>query len=95
MFDMYKFRYSKSLNTSDFLGIIEGRMMIQEFNDKIIIDKETFEKFMRDVVSIVETLEILADEDMVNQIRESERDIESGNVYRVKSVKELEMAIFS
>ena len=65
-------------------------LKVEVNDDKVILDREEFEDFMENLELTMETLEILADRDMMEQIAEGEEDIRNGRVYSVKNRKELE-----
>jgi PHD/YefM family antitoxin component YafN of YafNO toxin-antitoxin module len=60
---------------------------------KVIMDKEYFEELVSKIESVMETLEILADSELVEQIKESEKDIEAGRVFKVESIDDLKAMI--
>ncbi len=53
---------------------------VEEVDNKVIIPKEDFEKIIADVDSLIETVEILSDNELLEQIKESETDIKEGKV---------------
>ena len=63
---------------------------VEEVNNKVIIPKEDFEKIIADVDSLIETVEILSDEELIAQIKESERNIKEGKVKEIKSKKDID-----
>ncbi len=63
---------------------------VEEVDNKVIIPKEDFEKIIADVDSLIETVEILSDEELIEQIKESERNIKEGKVKEIKSKKDID-----
>lgn len=63
---------------------------VEEVDNKVIIPKEDFEKIIADVDSLIETIEILSDKELIEQIKESERDIKEGKVKEIKSKKDID-----
>ena len=63
---------------------------VEEVDNKVIIPKEDFEKIIADVDSLLETVEILSDEELIEQIKESERNIKEGKVKEIKSKKDID-----
>ncbi len=53
------------------------------------MSKEDFEACMTEVDSLIETVEILSDEDLMTQLSESEKDLEEGRVHEIKSSEDL------
>ena len=46
---------------------------VEQFDNKVIMSKEDFEKITADVEILMETVEILSDKDLIEQIKESEK----------------------
>ncbi len=63
---------------------------VEEVDNKVIIPKEDFEKIIADVDSLIETIEILSDRELIEQIKESERNIKEGKVKDIKSKKDID-----
>jgi len=63
---------------------------VEEVDNKVIIPKEDFEKIIADVDSLIETIEILSDKELIEQIKESERNIKAGKVKEIKSKKDID-----
>ena len=63
---------------------------VEEVGNKVIIPKEDFEKIIADVDSLIETIEILSDKELIEQIKESERNIKEGKVKELKSKKDID-----
>lgn len=63
---------------------------VEEVGNKVIIPKEDFEKIIADVDSLIETIEILSDKELIEQIKESERHIKEGKVKEIKSKKDID-----
>jgi hypothetical protein len=64
-------------------------LKVQTVDNKVVINKEDFEQFVEDLSSEIETLEILADKELVEQIKKSDVDIKEGRIYEVKADEEL------
>ena len=62
---------------------------LKEEKGEVVISKEDFEGLISEVESLIETVEILSDENLMKQIRESERDIKAGKVSEIKSTDDL------
>lgn len=62
---------------------------LREEKGEVVISKEDFEGLISEVESLIETVEILSDENLMRQIRESERDIKEGKVREIKSTDDL------
>ena len=63
---------------------------VEQFDNKVIMPKEDFEKIIADVESLMETVEILSDKDLIEQLKESEKNIKDGKVKKIKSKKDIE-----
>ena len=68
------------------LDLIRAR----ETKGEVIMSKEDFEKIIAEVDSLIETLEIMSDGELMKQIEEGERNIREGKVKEIKSRKDLE-----
>ncbi|MEA1894235.1 MAG: hypothetical protein U9N36_03340 [Euryarchaeota archaeon] len=64
-------------------------MRIKEVEQEILLRKEDFESLIGEMESLTETIEILSDRGLMEQIRESEKDIGKGNIFEIKSEEEL------
>jgi len=62
---------------------------IKEAGEDVVLRKEDFESLIGDMESLIETIEILSDENLMEQIRESEKDIREGNIFEIKSEEDL------
>jgi len=62
---------------------------LKEEKGEVVISKEDFEGLISEVESLIETVEILSDENLMKQIRESERDIKAAKVSEIKSTADL------
>jgi len=62
---------------------------LKEERGEVRMSKEDFEAFMTEVESLIETVEILSDEDLMKQLKESEKDVEEGRVHEIKSSDDL------
>jgi len=64
-------------------------MRIKEVEQDVVLRKDDFESLIGEMESLTETIEILSDRDLMGQIRESEKDIEKGNIFEIKSEEDL------
>lgn len=64
-------------------------MRIKEVEQDVVLRKEDFESLIGELESLTETIEILSDRGLMEQIRESEKDIGKGNIFEIKSEEEL------
>ena len=64
-------------------------MRIKEVEQDVVLRKEDFESLIGEMESLTETIEILSDRVLMEQIRESEKDIGKGNIFEIKSEEEL------
>jgi len=62
---------------------------IKEVKGNVVIRKEDFEDLIGEMESLMETIEILSDKGLMNQIKGSENDIRDGNVFEIKSEDDL------
>jgi len=62
---------------------------LKEEKGEVVMSKEDFEVLIREVESLVETVEILSDENLMKQISESESDAKEGEVREIKSTDDL------
>ena len=62
---------------------------IQEVEENVVLRKEDFENLIGEMESLMETLEILSDEKLMKQIRESEKEIKEGNISEIKTDEDL------
>ena len=62
---------------------------LREEKGEVVMSKEDFEGLISEVESLIETIEILSDEDLIRQIKGSERDIKEGKVHEIKSTDDL------
>ncbi|MFP4558707.1 MAG: hypothetical protein ACLFO6_04350 [Archaeoglobaceae archaeon] len=65
------------------MGLADGGRSIKDFW------VEGFEELINEVESLEDTIEILSDENLMEQIRNSEKDIKEGRVSDVKSADDL------
>ncbi|MCD4845679.1 MAG: hypothetical protein K8R25_14450 [Methanosarcinales archaeon] len=68
---------------------MSGVMRIKEVKGNVVIRKEDFEDLIGEMESLMETIEILSDKGLMNQIKGSENDIRDGNVFEIKSEDDL------
>ena len=66
-----------------------GVMRIKEVEHDVVLRKEDFESLIGEMESLTETIEILSDRGLMEQIRESEKDIGKGNIFEIKSEEDL------
>ncbi|GEM_PF-1341475 len=64
-------------------------MQIKEVEENVVLRKEDFESLVGEMESLMETIEILGDRDLMEQIRNSEKDIADGNISEIKSEEDL------
>jgi PHD/YefM family antitoxin component YafN of YafNO toxin-antitoxin module len=62
---------------------------LKEEKGEVVISKEDFEGLISEVESLIETVEILSDENLMKQISESERDTKKGKISEIKSTDDL------
>ena len=64
-------------------------MRVKEVEQDVVLRKEDFESLIGEVESLTETIEILSDRDLMEQVRESEKDIGKGNIFEIKSEEDM------
>ncbi len=64
-------------------------MRIKEVEHGVVLRKEDFESLIGAMESLTGTIEILSDRGLMEQIRESEKDIGKGNIFEIKSEEDL------
>ncbi len=62
---------------------------IKEVKGNVVLRKEDFEDLIDEIESLMETIEILSDNGLMKQIKESEDDIREGEVFEIKSEDDL------
>ena len=62
---------------------------IKEVKEDVVLRKEDFESLIGEMESLMETIEILSDEYLMEQIREGEKEIKEGNIFEIKSEEDL------
>ena len=62
---------------------------IKEVEENVVLRKADFENLIGVVESLMETIEILSDKNLMKQIRESETDIEEGKTFEIKTEDDL------
>ena len=62
---------------------------LREEKGEVVMSKEDFEGLISEIESLMETVEILSNENLMKQIRESEKDIKEGKVSEIKSIHNL------
>jgi high-affinity Fe2+/Pb2+ permease len=67
----------------------KGEVVISKEDFEGLISEVEFEGLISEVESLIETVEILSDEKLMKQIRESERDIKEGRIHDIKSTEDL------
>ncbi len=63
---------------------------VEQIDNKVVMPKDDFERIIADVDSLIETVEILSDSDLMKQIKESEEEIREGKVKEIKTKKDIE-----
>ena len=56
---------------------------IKEVKENVVLRKEDFESLIGEMESLMETIEILSDKNLMGQIKNSEKDIKEGNVLEI------------
>jgi len=67
---------------------------VEQVDNKVIIFKDDFDKIIADVESLMETVEILSDPELIEQLKESEKNIKEGKVKKIKTKNDID-ALFS
>lgn len=67
---------------------------VEQKDGKVVLTKEDFDKMVADVDSLIETLEVLSDKGLMEQIKESEKDIRMGRAKEIHSSKDID-ALFA
>ena len=62
---------------------------LKEEKGEVVMTKDDFEGLISDVESLIETVEILSDDNLMKQIRESEKDLKEGRIREIKSTDDL------
>lgn len=62
---------------------------LKEEKGEVVMSKEDFEVLISEVESLVETVEILSDENLMKQISGSESDAKDGKVREIRSTDDL------
>ena len=62
---------------------------IKEVEHDVVLRKEDFESLIGEMESLTETIEILSDRGLMEQIRGSEKDIGKGNIFEIESEEDL------
>jgi len=62
---------------------------LKEANGEVVMSKEDFESLLSEVESLIETVEILSDQNLMTQIRESEKDLKEGAVKELKTADDV------
>ena len=62
---------------------------IKEVKGNVVLRKEDFEDLIDEMESLMETIEILSDNGLMKQIKESENDMREGKVFEIKSEDDL------
>jgi len=63
---------------------------LKEANGEVVMSKEDFESLLSEVESLIETVEILSDQNLMTQLRESEKDIKEGAVKELKTADDVQ-----
>ncbi|CAD7766660.1 MAG: hypothetical protein DNFNHJIP_00058 [Candidatus Argoarchaeum ethanivorans] len=62
---------------------------IKEVEENVVLRKADFENLIDVVESLMETIEVLSDKNLMKQIKESETDIEEGKTFKIKTEDDL------
>jgi len=62
---------------------------LKEANGEVVMSKEDFESLLSEVESLIETVEILSDQNLMMQLRESEKDVKEGVVRELKTADDV------
>ena len=62
---------------------------LREEKGDVVMSKEDFEGLISEVESLIETVEILSDENLMRQISESKKDLKEGRIRDIKSTDDL------
>lgn len=62
---------------------------IKEVEENVVLRKADFENLIDVVESLMETIEVLSDKNLMKQIKESETDIEEGKTFEIKTEDDL------
>jgi PHD/YefM family antitoxin component YafN of YafNO toxin-antitoxin module len=62
---------------------------IKEVEENVVLRKADFEDLIDVVESLMETIEILSDKNLMKQIGESEKDIEEGKTFEIRTEDDL------
>ncbi|VVB60494.1 Uncharacterised protein [uncultured archaeon] len=63
---------------------------VEEVDNKVMLQKEDFEKIISEVDDLIETLEVLSDKELMEQIRESEKQIKEGKIKEIKAKSDID-----
>jgi hypothetical protein len=62
---------------------------LKEENGDVVMSKADFDGLISEVESLIETVEILSDKNLMKQIRGSEKDIREGMLHEIKTSDDL------
>lgn len=62
---------------------------LKEKKGEVVMSRDDFEGLISEMESLIETVEILSDENLMKQICESEKDIKEGKINEIKSMNDL------
>ncbi|MBN1454733.1 MAG: hypothetical protein JW945_00555 [Methanomicrobia archaeon] len=62
---------------------------LKEANGEVVMSKDDFESLLSEVESLIETVEILSDQNLMIQLTESEKDIKAGAIKELKTADDL------
>ena len=68
---------------------------LKEEKGEVTMNTADFEGFIGEVESLIETVEILSDKNLMTQIRGSEKDIKEGLVHEIKTTDDLRRLFLS
>ncbi|HUV02751.1 MAG TPA: hypothetical protein VMW67_04820 [Desulfobacteria bacterium] len=63
---------------------------LKEANGEVVMSKDDFESLLSEVESLIETVEILSDQNLMTQLRESEQDIREGTVKELTTADDVQ-----
>ena len=68
---------------------------LKEENGEVRMNKEDFEGLIGEIESLIETVEILSDKNLMKQISGSEKDIKEGLLHEIKTTDDLRWLFLS
>jgi hypothetical protein len=67
---------------------------LKEENGEVTMNMADFEGLIGEIESLIETVEILSDKNLMKQIRGSEKDIKEGLLHEIKTTDDLRRLFF-